>query len=67
MTQQTLMDQLEEFGWAYPFHAFPEVTDEERQWLREQRPGLQDRIAASMARHIVKRLVEAYEAKEESD
>jgi hypothetical protein len=31
---------------------FREVADDEREWLHATRPGLMDRISASMGRHV---------------
>jgi hypothetical protein len=47
-----MIEKLDRFAKAYTTDIFPVVTDEERDWLRAERPGLQDRIAAAMGRHF---------------
>lgn len=62
MTSQdttALVERLQDLTQAYPLDVFPEVEQHERDWLKIARPGLQDCIAASMARHLVPTLSEA--------
>jgi hypothetical protein len=47
-----LLHSLEGWGKAYPLDIFPEPTKEQRDWLHATRPGLMDRIGASMGRHM---------------
>jgi hypothetical protein len=65
-----ILQRLESWGKAYPTDIFREITDEDRNWLHETRPGLMDRIAAGMGRHMysqiakdIAALVEALESK----
>lgn len=50
----SILNQLESWGKAYPTDIFREITDEDREWLHSTRPGLMDRIAAGMGRHMHK-------------
>lgn len=54
-----MVRRLEAFAEAYPIGMFAEPTKEERDWLHNEKPGLQDRIAASMGRHLSKFFAEA--------
>lgn len=51
---ESILNRLEGWDKAYPLDVFPEPTDEEREWLHENKRGLMDRIAASMGRHMAK-------------
>jgi hypothetical protein len=62
-----MIRQLHNFAQAYPTAVFSEPTAEERKWLHKTKPGLQDRIAASMARHVANCLLAALEGPEEPD
>lgn len=42
---------------AYPEQCFSEPQPEELFWLRDAKPGLLDRISASMGRHVAKCLI----------
>lgn len=44
--------KLRDFGRAYSEEIFSPVSAGERSWLHKERPGLQDRIAADMGRHL---------------
>ena len=55
----TLLERVQQFAAAYPESMFPEITEEERTWLIKTRPGLLDRISASMGRHMAKALLES--------
>jgi hypothetical protein len=48
----SLLSTLGDWGKAYPLDIFREPTKDERDWLHTTRPGLMDRIAASMGRHM---------------
>lgn len=48
----SLVHSLRGLAGAYPESVFPEVTDEEGEMLHRDFPGLQDRLAASMGRHL---------------
>jgi len=67
MGTKALIERLAQFADAYPEAVFAEVTDEEHAWLHKERPGLQDRIAASMGRHIAKVLAEALTEQDEQE
>ena len=62
-----MIRQLRNFAEAYPTDIFSEPTADERKWLHEIRPGLQDRIAASMGRHVAKCLLAALEADHDAE
>lgn len=49
---EDVFNRLDAWSEAYPIEVFSPLKDEERTWLHETRPGLMDRIAASMGRHI---------------
>jgi hypothetical protein len=49
-----LLNRLEGWGKAYPIDIFSEPTDEEREWLHATKPGLMDRVSASMGRHMAR-------------
>lgn len=53
-----IVHRLEGWDRAYPTDIFREVTDAERDWLHETKPGLIDRISASMGRHMASRIRE---------
>lgn len=59
-------DELCQWAKAYPESMFRPVSVEERAWLHAERPGLQDRIAADMARHILTRLIALGKASDRS-
>lgn len=59
MSKSDLVRVLEGFADAYPVDVFPEPSKEDRDWLKRERPGLQDAIAASMGRHLGKWMLEA--------
>src|SRR5690606_33922344 len=61
-TVSELVERLDGFAKAYPESVFPPPTKEDRDWLHETRPGLQDRIAADMGRHFAQFATEAAEA-----
>jgi hypothetical protein len=50
---------LQGFERAYPEDIFGPVTKAEREWLHKERPGLQDRIAGEMGRHLAKHMAMA--------
>ena len=52
-----LLERLRGFGKAYPESVFVPLTSEQRKRLHEKEPGLQDCIAADMARHLVERAI----------
>jgi hypothetical protein len=47
---------------AYPEQCFSEPEPEELFWLRDAKPGLLDRISASMGRHVAKCLITDFDA-----
>jgi hypothetical protein len=47
------IERIEQIIGAYPETVFPEPSKEVRKWLHKKKPGLQDCIAASMARHMI--------------
>ena len=50
-----ILNRLDQWGKAYPLDLFPEPSKEERDWLRTSgRPGLMEKVAASMGRHVHK-------------
>ena len=52
-----LLERLRGFEKAYPESVFVPPTREQRKRLHEKEPGLQDCIAADMARHLVERAI----------
>jgi len=48
-----LADDLDSWCRAYPTTIFPEPEPDALKWLHETKPGLCDRIGASMGRHMV--------------
>ena len=55
-----IVERLDGYIRAYPLDIFPEPTSDDRMWLKDAKPGLQDRIAASMARHMLPTLYDAH-------
>jgi hypothetical protein len=53
-----ILNRLDQWGKAYPTSIFREITDEDREWLHRERPGLMDRIAAGMGRHMHKMIAQ---------
>jgi hypothetical protein len=50
----TLLEHMEQLSKAYPESIWPEPSQETRDWLNKEHKGLQDCIAASMGRHLIK-------------
>jgi hypothetical protein len=54
-----LADTLESWSRSYPLRMFPEPEPADLTWLHETKPGLCDRISASMGRHMAKHMSDA--------
>lgn len=52
MSDEELIAALRNFGRAYPEDMFPPLTKAERKELQDKYPGIQDRIAGAMGRHL---------------
>jgi hypothetical protein len=59
--------KVREIGGYYPTDVFREISCMETQAVHEHYPGIVDRISASMARFVVKRIVEEIEAEPPED
>ena len=59
------LDKAREIAGSYPTDVFREISCMETQAVHEHYPGIVDRVSASMARFIVKRVVEEIEAEDE--
>jgi hypothetical protein len=59
--------KVREIGGYYPTDVFREISRMETQAVHEHYPGIVDRISASMARFVVKRIVEEIEAEPPED
>lgn len=51
---ESILHKLNEWSRAYPEDIFREPSKEEREWLHTKKPGLMDRVSASMGRHMVR-------------
>jgi len=59
-----ILDILNEIEAAYPEDIFPDTTQEERDPVIKQHPGLIDRVSAGMGRHLVKLIREKLKDRE---
>ncbi len=51
---ESILHKLNEWSRAYPEDIFREPSKDEREWLHATKPGLMDRVSASMGRHMVR-------------
>lgn len=51
-----VLHRLDSWAQAYPIDLFPEPEDADLKWLHATKPGLCDRISASMGRHMARHM-----------